>query len=462
MDEDRIADGPETQAGYTLRSAEPVVVADHASEERFVRPPLLSDHGVRSGISVVIPGPEGPEEPYGVLQAYSARCRAFAAADVTFLQAVAHVLAVSIERSRRMQALRDNEARVRAILDTTVDAIITIDERGTIESFNAAAQRLFGYAAEEVVGRNVNVLMPEPYHSEHDGYLRAYHETGRRRIIGIGREAVALRKDGTTFPIDLAVSEVRLGDRVSFTGIVRDISERRRLEQEVLRVSEEERRRIGQDLHDGLGQMLTGTALIAQNLARVLEQEGVGAAEGAREVTDLIKEADQMARGLARGLVPVDVDSGGLQAALERLAQNAERLFGIACAFEAVGSADGPVRVRDATAATHLFRIAQEAVSNAVRHGRARAVTIRLAGSEHRLRLRVRDDGRGFDEEELEQPERAATRGMGVRIMHYRARIIGGSLEIRRGAAGGTVVTCTVPDSSDAPPLREGPPASGA
>ena len=129
--------------------------------------------------------------------------------------------------------------------------------------------------------------------------------------------------------MDLAVSEVELGDRTIFTGIVRDISERRRLEKELLNASEEERRRIGQDLHDGLGQMLTGIGLLSQDLARELEAEGHERADDMAEITEHIKEADQYARDLSHGLIPVDVEANGLTEALRRLAQNAERLFNV-------------------------------------------------------------------------------------------------------------------------------------
>ena len=194
-------------------------------------------------------------------------------------------------------------AALAAIFEATVDAVITIDARGCIERFNPAAERTFGYTAGEVVGQSVEVLMPEPYKSEHEGYLRAYHETGRRRIIGIGREVVGRRKDGTTFPMDLAVNDVRLPDgRQIFVGLVRDISERRALEHEVLRASEDERRRIGQDLHDGLGQMLTATGLRARRLAKRLAADGSPQAPLADELVALIDESDAYARALARGL----------------------------------------------------------------------------------------------------------------------------------------------------------------
>lgn len=131
-----------------------------------------------------------------------------------------------------LQELRESKARLLAILSTTVDAIITIDDKACIQAFNAAAERLFGYEAAEVVGRNVNCLMPEPFSSHHDGYLRHYLQSGIKKIIGIGREVRGKRKDGTTFPMDLAVSEVRQSGRILFTGIIRDISERKRSDAE--------------------------------------------------------------------------------------------------------------------------------------------------------------------------------------------------------------------------------------
>ncbi len=131
------------------------------------------------------------------------------------------------------ELLTKNVAQTRAILDNTVDGIITIDEHGIVESFNRAAERIFGYTAEEVIGNNIKMLQPEPYHSEHDGYLRNYLSTGIKKIIGIGREVKGLRKDRTTFPLDLAVSEVLVNEKRIFTGIIRDITERKQAESQL-------------------------------------------------------------------------------------------------------------------------------------------------------------------------------------------------------------------------------------
>ena len=138
------------------------------------------------------------------------------------------------DRKKYETQLLESEGRIRAILAAAVDAIIIIDERGTIESLNGAAERLFGYSAQEMVGKNVKMLMPSPYRDEHDGYLRNHLVTGEKKIIGIGREVMGLRKNGDTFPMDLAVSKVEIGGHNVYTGIVRDISERKSSENQLL------------------------------------------------------------------------------------------------------------------------------------------------------------------------------------------------------------------------------------
>src|SRR5918992_3355177 len=155
------------------------------------------------------------------------------------------------ERKRAEQELRDAEERVRSVVNHVIDGIISIDERGTVTTFNPAAERIFGYRSEQVIGRNVKMLMPEPYQREHDGYISNYLHTGQAKIIGIGREVVGRRKDGSTFPMELAISEFRLATSRYFTGIVRDITERKRAEEE-LRDAAERMRSVVDHVVDGI------------------------------------------------------------------------------------------------------------------------------------------------------------------------------------------------------------------
>ena len=138
-------------------------------------------------------------------------------------------------RKQAEEALRESQARIEAVLNTAVDGILTIDERGVIESANPAAGRLFGYDPAELIGRNISMLMPADHARAHDGYIERYLRTGEARIVGLGREVEGLRRDGSTFPADLAVSEVRFGDQLRFTGIIRDITVRKNAEQALLR-----------------------------------------------------------------------------------------------------------------------------------------------------------------------------------------------------------------------------------
>lgn len=335
------------------------------------------------------------------------------------------------QRRRAASALRDSAERLRAILETAVEGIITIDERGIIESFNLAAERIFGYKAKEIIGKNVSILMPSPHREQHDAYIGNYLRTGRAKIIGIGREIVARRKNGTVFPMDLSVSEVQLANCRLFTGFIRDITERKQLEKEILEISEREQRRIGQDLHDGLCQHLAGIELMSQVLQQKLVRRSKTAAAKAEDIAKNVREAISHTRLLARGLSPVTLESEGLMSALQELAINTEKIFRVSCRFEC----NPPVLVRDFPAATHLFRLAQEAVSNAIKHGKAKRILICLKEERGRLALSIVDNGVGFPAQILK------TKGMGLRIMQSRAGMIGGTLAIERNAAGGTSVT---------------------
>jgi PAS domain S-box-containing protein len=345
---------------------------------------------------------------------------------------------LALESTRGPEAvtgLRDSEERLHAILRAAVEGIIIIDEQGLVETLNPAAEKIFGWRAEEIVGQNINHLMPIPYSREHDSYLENYRRSGRAKIIGVGREVKGLRKDGTVFPMELAVSEVRLSDRRLFAGFVRDITERRRLEREILEISDRERQRIGQDLHDGLCQNLTGIELMSEVLGQKLAHRTREGAAKAGEIASHVREAIRQTRLMAQGLAPVTLESEGLMSGLKELAEQTGKIFGINCRF----ICETPLRVPDLSVATHLFRIAQEAVSNAVKHGESSEVVIRLEVGHENALLLVSDDGLGL-------PVAYAERGgMGLHIMKYRAGAIGGVLSFQVRPTGGTEVSCAFP-----------------
>ena len=329
--------------------------------------------------------------------------------------------------------LKDIAERYRSVVDNIVDGIVTIDECGTIKSFNPAAERIFGWTAADIIGRNISIFMPESYRSQHDHYLRDYLDTGEKKIIGFGREVMGQRRDGSTFPMDLAVSESYLGDQRIFTGIVRDISKRKELESEVMNISTFEQQRIGQDLHDGLGQELTGIALLAGVLQKRLADKDVPESKNAGEIGDLVNQTIDHTKALVKGLCPVALETEGLMIALRDLADTVRDVYGVSCTCDC----QQPILIDDHTKAMHLYYIANEAVNNSIRHGKAKRIVISTKQQNGNVSLAVSDDGAGIPDESIRK------RGSGLRIMNYRARMIGGSLEIRPGPGGGTIVRCS-------------------
>lgn len=459
-------------------------------------------------------------------------------------------------------ALRFSEAQMRAILNTTVDGIITIDEHGIIGSFNPAAERIFGYARDEVIGRNISVLMAAENGAAHDGYIQRYLRSGQANIIGRGRQVLGMRKDGTSFPLYLAVSQVEVEEGRFFTGILRDITEqkavenalheernfvttiletigaliavfdnegrilrfnrscedvtgfrfdevqgksffnlflkeeevddvrevfdrvvsgdfpttheccwvhrdgtcrrivwsntalpapagevgfvvstgiditeRRMAEEAIVSVSEGERQVIGQELHDALGQQLTGISLLTKALERRLLAGDHPGKEDAAKISQLAREAIDETKRLAHGLYPTELEKHGLQTALEELAERQSSVYRIRCTYEG----DVNLPAFDKSTSLHLYRIAQEALNNAIRHGKAANPALRMTMEEGHPALTIEDDGVGLP------AEPPTHRGLGLAIMNYRAHMVGGTFAIGPSVHGGVIVTCTLP-----------------
>ncbi|RKY09607.1 MAG: hypothetical protein DRP66_01785 [Planctomycetota bacterium] len=214
-----------------------------------------------------------------------------------------------------------------------------------------------------------------------------------------------------------------------------EIDDRKRLEQELLDISEREQRRIGRQLHDSLGQQLTGAAIMSKVLQRKLDGASAAHSAEAAQITRLINEAIDQTRSLSRGLQPVDVESGGLVPALEMLTASTRDLFGIDCTF----TPDADIQIEDPAIGINLYRITQEAITNAIKHGQSKQIDISLGADDEAYRLAIASDGKDFS---LSADD---TTGMGLRIMAYRAQAMGGSVDISRGADGGTIVSCRCP-----------------
>jgi len=339
-----------------------------------------------------------------------------------------------------------SEGRLRAVVDTAADGIITASEVGIVESFNPAAERMFGYAAREVVGRNLNMLMPEPYHSAHDGYLKRYADTRVPSVVGGGREALGRRKDGSTFAMHLSVSEMILPEGRRFAGIVRDISDMKRIDAQrtqllhrVMTMQEVERARIAEGLHEQVGQELTAVVLglRAAESGDSLDKVRDVLAEVRRQATSTIEDV----RLMAVEMQPGSLADLGLAAVLDTDVR----------AIAAREGFDATVNVHDADALTmsheaqlSLYRIVHGALSNVVSHAAASHVNVTVGPQDGRIAAMVEDDGAGFDTNPIDGI--ASHGGVGLLAMHERARMLGGSVTVESSPGEGTVVFIDVPN----------------
>jgi len=334
------------------------------------------------------------------------------------------------KRQESEAALRDREERLRAVMDNAAEAIIVIGTDGLVTDLNNAAEKLFGYAANEIISHNVSMLMPSPYREAHDSYIAHYLQTGEPRVLNQSRELPGRRKDGSTIPLELTITEVEhLG---AFVGIIRDLSEQKALERQIADISTEEQERIGQEIHDGLGQQLTGLSMVATSIKRSLASRNQPEAEQLDQLITQLQLSIKEARALAHGLAPVPINPEGLTDALTMLARDVKSTIGIDCSFETHDA----IKVKDRTDAVQIYRIAQEAVNNAVKHANATKITIYLGSTDGTFELSISDNGCGFE------PDQSTSDSLGIRIMRYRAGIIGCNLAVISTVGKGTVVRC--------------------
>jgi PAS domain S-box-containing protein len=321
------------------------------------------------------------------------------------------------------------KARYENLFENANDMVFTCDLSGRITSVNQTGEQLLRLSRDEIIKKKLMEFIVEE----------------QRVAAAQWFEQIVLKvelppaewdfTDGVEQRVRLEIGTrivEQKGTAVEVEGIARDITERKRLEKEILEISNREQQRIGHDLHDGVCQQLAGIAYRMDILADQLQEEKFPEAAEAERIGGLVNDAITQTRSVARGLFPVHLEESGLALALEDLAANATNLFKIKCDV----ICEGPPPTLENAVAAHLYYIAQEAVLNAVKHGKAGHVKISLTHIDGHFALTIQDDGTGF------QTGNGSSTGMGVRIMHYRAKTIGATLDLKSVASNGTRVTC--------------------
>jgi PAS domain S-box-containing protein len=352
---------------------------------------------------------------------------------------------------RSQQKVRESEQRLDAIVRSAMDAIVTVDASQRIVLFNAAAEQMFGCTAADALGGPLDRFLPERFRAVHRRHVEQFGHTGdTARRMGPRIALSALRADGTEFPIEASISQVAVGDQQLFTVILRDVSARVSAEAEIrraherqrelavamLEVREAERTRIARELHDELGQALTGLKMDVELLARMTPGERSDLLERIGAMRELLDTTVATTRRISTDLRPLVLDDLGLGAAAEWLVQNVVQRSGIACELEF----DPTFAQLGEPYASAFFRIMQESLTNVVRHARARRVGVRIERAGAAAVLSVSDDGVG-----MEAGARAKPRSFGLRGISERVLLLGGTVNITSQPGAGTIVVVRIP-----------------
>ena len=363
---------------------------------------------------------------------------------IVFALAWVALLRRQVHRQTRLirQKLEDEaalEERYSNLFENANDMVYTHDLEGRITSINQTGERVLQRNRDQILQRKIVDLVVTEEHAA----ARQWLDEVLKGTAPTTVEWNFVTGSSQRVKLEISTRLIELdGQFVEVEGIARDITERKRLEREILEISNREQRRIGHDLHDGVCQQLAGIAFMSHTLANRLQQKGSPESSQAEGISDLIHSAINHTRGVARGLFPVRLEENGLASALEELAANSSEVFKINCRFVS----EEPIAVADNEIALHLYYIALEAVANAVKHGNAKSITISLGTAEGHHALEIKDDGDGFS------PAAGAATGMGIRIMQYRARVIGATFNLQSRPGYGTHIVCLFqPVSSELP-----------
>jgi signal transduction histidine kinase len=355
----------------------------------------------------------------------------------SLINVIAERIGEIVERKRAEEALYESESKNLALLDAIPDLMFQINDTGILLGFHEGKFYIPREFANQIVGKSIyslfapKRLLPKRILDQAMVHVKRTLETGKAQIF---EQHIPFNGDQRDFEVRMVACTNN-----NVLGIVRDITRRKRLENEIIEISGREQRRIGQDLHDSLCQHLAGIGFMGKVLEKkIAEQQHLMPAD-VNEIVELIDQAITMTRGFARGLNPVRLEADGFVFALSELAINVEKLFGIICRFEYTDM----ILIHDNAMATHLYRIVQEALNNAIKHGRADTVTIMLRQEGTMCILTVQDNGLGIGNMVNQG------KGIGLNIMQYRASMIGASLDVRNAEFGGTILTCSFQNKDD-------------
>jgi len=348
---------------------------------------------------------------------------------------IGHQLGMQMERSRAEDAVRQSEARKAAMLEASLDCIVSMDHEGRVVEFNAAAEGLFGYSADEAVGRDMGELIVPPALRERhrEGFARCVRE-GTGALLGHRIEITGMRQDGSEFPVELTITRIEVPGAPRFTGFVRDITERHLAEDElrasrarIVEAGDEARRRIERNLHDGAQQRLVNVSLGLRLARAQVEQSPGEAAELLEDALDELKLATSELRELARGIHPAVLSDGGLEPAIAGLVSGSQTRV----RMEEVTAERFPPSVEAAA-----YFVVAEALTNVARYAEASEASVAVCREDGRLRVEVRDDGRGGADPDG---------GSGLRGLADRLAALGGELSVESPPGEGTAVIASIP-----------------
>jgi len=330
------------------------------------------------------------------------------------------------EKKQLEKDFQQNVARNQAILDNVSEAIITITNEGVIKSFNKAAERIFGYNSSEIIDQNINLLFKSRRELVFQDHLKS--DSTDPDNTANERELQGKRKDGSTFPIKASCNNVHINGQLSFFCVITDLTNQRKLEQRIVEIREMEQLHLASYLHDDVGQTLSGLRLMSLNLGRILESNELEVAGKVHEMSELIRQVDEELRDLARGFLASKIDTNSLRNALKQLKIKSEKIYNIHCKLKIKSN----TAIKEETTIQHVYRITQEAIRNAVIHGKADEINIFLEERGNNLRLEIMDNGIGFSE--YHKPFQDVDHG--ISTMKYRAHLLGGQLDLFEMAKG--------------------------